>query len=895
MNVLPSRSPRRLASALALAVFAPAALLAADAPPKAAFSSAATGNIFTDTTGALALSLPAGTAGGEITARDESGNVIKTIPVPADAAGTFDFTLSGKGYYALDARLQLSDGATARTAATAAVVGPVPPDEIRMQSRLGLWTVQGDPDLVLAAGARWNRRMISIHTLKESILDPEPPPPEKLLFKPTPFTQVGVMSFGLPRWIMVPTDKKKSFGNPLVQPRDWDELRRLVAAWTREQIDNFPDYFEVYNEPEWQWKGGDNADLVRVLATIADGIKDARPQTKVLGPGFSSIRIKDPARLDLDTANKLGLFDHLDGLLVHAYVDGTPPEGEFIQRVLELKQFLVDIGRPDYPIHLTEFGWTSGKGTWQKPVDEITQARYAVRSLTLLAAVGVQNATYFCLHFKAAPNPGERGFSLVHDDNTPKPSFAAYANVARWLADVKGLGTWLHLTPTTHLILFEKTDGTTVAVAWDTAGDRVIGLPLATARREDMMGRALPAADDLALSPSPIFLQFDQAQAPTIEMLPRLDVMRGSEQIALPHGSAWIAPEPLKVANGKISAPATATNGDYLLLTHDEGKWFGQPVRVIPPLEATAPVLDWPASESHPSLITTLTSHAQNTVTTRLAATLDGARDQFLDPPAVQPGEQRRLAIPLTGLATGKRYRGQLTIDSRHQGRRDEIKEPLDLTLLTATSVARGTTPDWTSIKPVDFSQWDPFGGPIAAEDCSATLQAAHGPDGLHLRVVVTDDEHLQTHTGEDIWSHDAIQIGLDPDYQKTWEANDLFGLKGHRVFEYGVAGASDDQATVLRPMTWRWISYLDSLPVAQPERNIRLKVTREGNLTTYDILFPWTVMGLERAPGPGTAIGIALSLADADTGKKGRRALRLFNGVAEGKDPEKYGPLWLR
>ena len=71
--------------------------------------------------------------------------------------------------------------------------------------------------------------------------------------------------------------------------------------------------------------------------------------------------------------------------------------------------------------------------------------------------------------------------------------------------------------------------------------------------------------------------------------------------------------------------------------------------------------------------------------------------------------------------------------------------------------------------------------------------------------------------------------------------------------------------------------------------------VTREGDLTTYDIVFPWAVMGLDRAPEPGSAIGISLSLADADTGKKGRRALRLFGGIADGKDPEKYGPLWLR
>jgi len=885
------KAPALFVSVLSLTVL----LSSSSGADSAAFSASAKGNIFTDTTGALVLRLPEASAGGEISIRDESGQIVSTVTVPADASGEFPVTLSGKGYYALSADMKLADGAAVKTSTTAAVVGPLLPDDIRKQSRLGLWTVQGDADLVLAAGARWNRRMISIHTLTESMLDPVTPPPEKLLFHESPFDQVGVMSFGLPRWLMEPTEKKKSFGNPLTKPTDWDKLQKLVAAWTRQQSENFPGHFEIYNEPEWQWTGGTNAELVRVLATIADGIKEARPQTKVLGPGFSSIRIKDPARLDLVTANELGLFDHLDGLVVHAYVDGTAPENEFIQRVAELKQFLADIGRPNFPIHITEFGWTSGKGTWQKPVDELTQARYAVRSLTLLAALGVENATYFCLQFKAAPNEGERGFSLVRNDSTPKPSYASYSNVARWLAGVKGLGTWLRLTPTTHLVLFEKIDDTSIAVAWDTASERVIGLPLTTTRREDMMGRALPTTADLALSPSPIFFEFSRAQSPSIDMLPVLDVMRGGDDVSLARGRDWIAPAPLRARDGRLSVPATAANGDYLLLARDGDRWLGQPVRVIPPLEASAPVLEWPAGAPAPRLATTVTSHATAPVTTRLAVTLDGGRDRFLNPPVVQPGETRRLTLPLDGLVTGQRYRGKLAVDSRHEGRRDEITRSLDLTVLAAAPVARGAIPDWEKISAMDFSNWDQFGGPIAREDCSATVQSAHGVEGLYLHVVVRDDEHLQTQTGEHIWSHDSIQIGFDPDYQKTWEANDLFGLKGHRVFEYGVAGASDKSATVLRPLTWRWISYTEALPVGVPEPRIRLKVTREGNVTIYDILFPWSVMGLDRPLPAGSAVGIALALADADTNKKSRRAIRLFNGVAEGKDPEKFGPLWLR
>lgn len=890
MKSAPLLSLLRLTSILFWSVCVVTAFASPESPAIPAFSSSAKGNVFTDSQGTLMLHVPESITAGTLHIRDEHGNTIESRPL-ASASGDVAIALPGKGFYALEAEFALPDGTKKTVATTAAVVGPLIDDAIRHQSRIGLWTVQGDPDFTLAAGARWNRRMVSIHTLGEELLAPNPPADTKVTFPPTPFTQVGVMSFGLPRWLMEPTDKKKSYGNPLTKPKDWNQLKALVSTWVRQKGDNFPDYFEVYNEPEWQWTGGTNEELVRVLATISDGIKEARPQTKVLGPGFSSIRIKDPARLDLVSAEKMGLFDHLDGIVVHAYVDGTAPEGEFVRRVMDLQNFLKEVNRPDFPIHITEFGWTSDKGTWQKPVDEITQARYAVRSLTLLAALGVQNATYFCLQFKAAPNAGERGFSLLHEDSTPKPSFAAYSNLARWISNVRGLGTWLRLTPTTHLVLFERTDAPAMAVAWDTQEDREVRLPFPTTRLEDMMGRTLPASEKLALSPSPVFMEFAEQTLPQITMLPKLRAMRGGESVALPEGKGWIAPAPLVAKGNTLTVPPTASNGDYLLFAQSDKGWVGQPIEVVPPIEATAPVLRWAADQAAPELHTTLSSAADAPVVVRAAVSLEGTRDHFLESPAIASGKSLDLTVPLPGLELGKRYRGKLSLDSRYEGRRDKLTYPLDITLLAADRLSKGR-PDWSQIAPVDFSTWEPFGGKMTPEDCSATLQSAYGADGLHLRVVVRDNEHVQTHAAEGMFSQDSIQIGLDPDYLKSWEANDLFGLKGHRVFEYGVgwSGKAEDA-----PMTWRWISYVPELPVAVAEPRIGLKVSREGDLTTYDIVFPWAVLGLDKAPPVGSAIGISLAVTDADSGRSDRRVLRLFGGIIDGKDPEKFGPLWLR
>lgn len=883
---------------LTLAVLAFQALSMARAEePAARFSSASKGNIFTAASGEVILGIAGSDAvtGGAVLLKDEQGRETGRQNI-APGENRIAVALPQKGYYQLSAEVGLASGKTLRAAATAAVVGPLLEDSVRNQSRLGLWTVQGDRDLVLAAGARWNRAMATIRDLPEDFartgsapaLQSRPP------FDISGFTYEGVLSFGLPLWLVdAEPGAHKGSSNPFQAPKSWEALTELVKAYTRRppRWSEFPPYLEIYNEPEWHWKGT-NEDLVRYQKTVADAVKAERPDVKVLGPGFSSIRIKDAARIDLETVHRLGLLEHLDGLVLHAYVDGSAPEELFIQRVQELQAFLARIGRPDFPIHLTEFGWCTKPGTWQRPVDELTQARYVTRSLTLLAALGVENATYFALLFKAAPNEGERSFSIVHDNQTPKPAFAAYANVARWLADVRGKGRWFHLTPTTHLVAFEKAQSA-IAVAWDTAGSRSVPLAGAFTRAAEMSGKPLPALAPEApveISPSPVFLELKNSGLYQAKELPAVRLMRGTAaELPSPAGGAWITPEPLTVKGRAVSAPRDARQGAYLLLSHADAQWTALPVEVIAPVQISAPRVVWPITEPAPRITAEVTSHSGAPLSVLANAKFDNVRRMFGAPAKIAPAGAMEIAIPVDDFSLGRRYKGTLTVESRENGERDQIQQPLDFTVLAAQRVAPGQAPAWKAIPAIDFSAWDPFGEPSAKEDCSATFQAAYDARALYLRIRVRDDQHLQTRTAEHIFNQDSLQIGLDADAEKTWEANDLFGLKGHRVFEYGAAW---DGA---KAMNWRWISYTPELPPGVSEPRMGTAIRREGDITEYLLTFPWEILGLKEAPRAGTAIGIALAVADSDPGKSGRCGLRLFNGITDEKDPQKYGKLWLR
>lgn len=875
-----------LAGALAAAVHAGAP------EPSAQFSSEAKGHIFAAEAGKLTLRLSPPARGGEIKVLDEKGKTLSSLPISAGASEV-TVPLENKGFYRLRAAVDFGADKPVETEVTAAVIGPELGDAARKNSRIGLWTVQGDPELARLAGANWNRLMTTLKDYDEATLDKSAADLPGKRNDIGMFTNVGVISFGLPMWIFdpAPAGYEGKFYQPFQKPKDWGRLSDLVRAFVRQhpRWSDFPPYFEVYNEPEWHWKGSQE-DLIEFEKTVADAIRKERPDVKILGPGFSSIRIKDSARIDLETAERLGLFDHLDGIVVHAYVDGSAPEGQFVSRVRELQDFLKRVGKPDFPIHLTEFGWCTQPGTWQRPVSELEQAQYAVRSLTMLAALGVENSTYFCLLYKAAPNAGEGSFSIIHNDLTPKPAYASFSNTARWLAGVKGKGRWLQLTPTTYLIVFRKEEHD-IAVAWDTATERTLAFSEPGGQAEDFVGRPVRLeGGGLAISPSPLFLELDDRGLYDVEMADPIQVMRGNSQRIPGGGDGWVALSPLTVKEGVINPPPDAPEGIYMLLARMDGRWKALPVEVVAPLQVSPVRLSWPVEEAAPRFTAALKSHAAVNLTAYPSVKLEKTRTLFGEPVQVEAGASAEFTLPMENFQLGKRYRGVFAMEAREGEKADRVEQPLDFTLVSAQKTVSAGKPDWKTIPAIDFTNWDPFGEASGPEDCSATMQAAYDARALYLRVRVRDDEHLQEKNPEALWNQDSIQIGFDVDVQKTWEANDLFGLKGHRVFEYGVAWNGK------KPMNWRWISYLPELPVGRSDDRIGVRVRRESDVTEYDLVFPWEVLGCTSAPTPGSAVGLSLAVTDADTGNKGgRHGLRLFGGITDGKDPEKFGELWLR
>jgi hypothetical protein len=218
--------------------------------------------------------------------------------------------------------------------------------------------------------------------------------------------------------------------------------------------------------------------------------------------------------------------------------------------------------------------------------------------------------------------------------------------------------------------------------------------------------------------------------------------------------------------------------------------------------------------------------------------------------------------------------------------------------------------PDGATPQPAQREEppWKPFGdsrgkdGKVPDADCAANVRLRHSGKGLAVEVEVLDDEHRQTNSHDDpsqMWAQDSVQIGIDMDWGKPWEAGFAGAetsqtLGGHRVFEFSVGADGRGGGKAYLEQSWD-----DALPMKTLRDKISVAVKRDEatRKTRYRILIPWAELGAAaRPPRPGEAIGFSLAVNDVDPGRGApRHGVALFGGIVNEKEPKLFGPAWLR
>ena len=731
------------------------------------------------------------------------------------------------------------------------LLGEALKEEWRKNSVFGLWTVHGDARLVKLAGGNWNRRMTSFRevTREEAAAAKTATAKHAAIDGKNGLHEVGVFSFGMPDWTMkVPEGvKKPSFGNLFYPATNWHDVAMCVKAYAMSH--ELPREFSIYNEPLSVWKGT-HGQLVKYAKAVYYGLKSADPSFRIGGPGLYSIRIDDLSRLA-----DAGLLETLDFIDMHAYVGGTAPEGEFIEKIDALKAFLASRGK-ELPIVLSEFGWTAEEGTWQPPVSRMVQADYTARSLALAWSRGVEALIYFALDYRTKKR-GEAAFSLVDSEQGPMPGYQSFATVAKILGGAIPLA-YFNLAPELYMVLGERGNGKErqlVAAVWTTRGNERVKLPI------EIAGAFHAYEGELDLHGKN---EFDVGQTPVF-LICRNDGINCVEEKQLP-----------AKAGGGIA-------GEYARLAIKDGKLAIARQRIVAPVELVKAELAVAGGE-RPAIIAEVRSNAKTSHA--ISITARGETRQA----KLKPHEQRQFVFAIDDAVSCVRRQNRVILECEGE---NPATNNVIWTYVPIVRDGQGKT--WG-----DFSDFWPMGKfdkiPSGA-DCRAKVALNYGKRGLSIELAIRDDEHCQTKISSDpamAWSEDSLQLAIDVDVDKPWQAGfagagESTTVGGHRVFEWTIAGTGDGKGKAFLAR-----SRDSKLKEGTVREAILSSVERDGDVTRYRIEIPWAELGIagkSDMPRPGDAIGIALAVNDIDPGRKARRrAVRLFGGVAESKEPRRFG-----
>ena len=208
---------------------------------------------------------------------------------------------------------------------------------------------------------------------------------------------------------------------------------------------------------------------------------------------------------------------------------------------------------------------------------------------------------------------------------------------------------------------------------------------------------------------------------------------------------------------------------------------------------------------------------------------------------------------------------------------------PTLLPFLTAEAASTAAPPDIASRRPNaqtflaayagtpptidgDISDWPELSGQITAviykpenwsgsADLSATFAAAWDSNNLYLALNVTDDAHVQTEQGRDLFKGDGVELLLDANLAIDAD----FPYPNFDDYQIGLSpGTLQANAPFAQAYRWYPLEQAASLPEVQ----VVARPTANGYQLEAGI--PWSALGV--AIAENRMLGFAISVSDNDT-----------------------------
>jgi hypothetical protein len=702
-------------------------------------------------------------------------------------------------------------------------------------------------------------------------------------------------------------------GQPPHDPQTREEFCRRIQQTIRNKGDAVTAY-EVWNEPNiwpgWLHAKPNATDYFALLKATYAAVKEVNPKATVVGMCTSGVDYSF-----IEQVLKMGGARYMDAISIHPYHPGGPElvsardqaavgtgysggvPFTYLARIERLKVLLDKYHAENLKIWCTEVGYTTMAATEQAVTfSEPEAARYTARLLIQTMTIPYVERT-FIYNFqdrdpRGKPDNWDLDMGLIRMTGSPKPGYAAYNTLARKLFRTKFVKQY-NAGPDVYCYEFAGENGP-VQVAWTTRPAATITLSAGdgNATVTDLMGNertVTPIAGriTLAITDDPRFItgsgglssaqplidvsgdlvgttegQFDLTFAADGAMNPIpwsviapigwKSHLMGNQVSLIPPTMAPSAACPLIVQNGQMSVGVTLDLRNSVLATVTQSGAGGIDLTLVNPFPAARIVAAAPQTPEDVVEQTTISVPARSKT------------DQFI--PVQTENAVGFITVPLTlnlSLPNGQTGTVQFSPDSSAQA----------IVGVTPCYPAPKRTVDgnlarWQSFKPCLLaSSWNwvsvspqPYGGP---GDLSVRFWTGYDDTYFYVAAEVTDDKHVQTETGDDLWRGDSLQFAL---------------AVGEQQLKLDVAASNDGSTRI-------W----ERLPNLGVPNDIRAIAKTNGTITRYEIQVPWDIV---TTSAPGTVPARFTLLVNDNDGSGRKGWLEWFSGLGAKKDLSEYGPL---
>lgn len=815
----------------------------------------------------------------------------------APGSKSLSVPLSGNDYYLLTAQVAVN-GKVAESAATSLLITAALPKDYYQTTApaFGVWGGL-DPYLRQVGGAKWDRQLF--FTVFQKADFTAQAPDEAAIAKREPVKIIRCLNVLSPfkKMVAVPAD-------------DWaDILTKLDKEITSRR--GLVDVWETQNEPMvGENFHGTMADVMDIIRHESAAVRRIDPGTPIAGICINPMN-QNQFNQYLGYFKQFQIERYIDGVMLHPYIPGaqSPDTSGYVDVLNRLSRELAAITGKRVPMYISEIGYSTKPGG---EVTELQQAAYLARVMLLNFQIPDLKACVWHIGlWNEATSQRELDFGLLrkYDKGSPlrqpKPAYAAWATASRMLYNAKYVGE-LNFNRKVRVLLFEK-NGKPLLAAYSLIPEDVKFQLAVNSREADLTqvcGKTVRQTVDggvleLTLTEAPVYIeagtldyfngnQFqaeftpnDWQTAPGAKLAAEIKIPASQDKGEL--SLQVVAPPQIPVAvtplGGQryelaITPDVNVKPGFYDLFlrlqANKENRYIWQKT-----LEIVAPVVlsDIKSSVKEGNIAVSVAANSNTGKPEKATVEIIENNKRTIALGEVKTAGVNTLLLHLPQSGWHNTYKAKITLDDRRS---------------------------WEQTLPDDLAPlYIPFGGDPAATtgwqlaDGHYSVHAVRGeydkPEGtvklsydnefLYLAVTVKD-KTLKLAKRDSIWNGDSLQIGISVPQKDMIKPNND-GIQETSYAEFAVnAAAAAENSQVYASMN------LNLMPLHEPVPGLRSNSYYEGEVISYRLAVPWKTLNI--VPRGDLKLGISILVNDRDQGD--RHWLEWYSGIADGKDPSRYG-----